>query len=76
MIRAGFAPTSAMSAKSTCVGLAVQRIPEELDLAGRDDDEHRLALRDPLADERRDAVDEALVARVEERLVRELLGGT
>jgi hypothetical protein len=52
-------------------GLAVQRIPEELDLAGRDDDEHRLALRDPLANKRRDAVDEALVARVEERLMGE-----
>ena len=39
------------------LGLTVQRVPEELDLAGRDDDEHRLALRDPLADERRDAVE-------------------
>jgi hypothetical protein len=60
-----------MSANCTRLGVRAQLLPKPVELRRRDDDERGLAGRHALADERADALDELVVARVEQSLVPE-----
>ena len=70
-MRAGFAPSSAMSANTTWSASSPRRGAQEVDLLRSDRDHDRLAGGHRVADERRGPVDERVGAVVEHRLVAE-----